>query len=300
MSDKVLKRAVLALGYFDSVHAGHRKVIEAARELADKEGCELVVFTFKGNLNAMLLKDNPKFVYNHLERQEIFNEMGCIDEIYFASTDTNFLGTAKLAFLNKLNKKYDVAGYVCGKDYRFGLFAKGTVEDLAKYAKSKNQQLVVVDDVTSEDGKKISTSLIKKLLLAGDVKKANKLLCRSYSISGTVKEDRGVGSTIGYPTANLKIEKDKQPLKDGVYAGRVTVGDVTYRAIINFGPRPTFDVNDKMIEAHLLDFNGNIYGEKITVYFDAFIREIQKFISPEKLKEQLDNDIEEVRQGKYD
>lgn len=300
MSDKVLKRAVLALGYFDSVHAGHRKVIKAARELADKSGCELVVFTFKGNLNAMLLKDNPKFVYNHLERQEIFNEIGCIDEIYFASADINFLGTAKLAFLNKLNKKYDIVGYVCGKDYRFGLFAKGNVDDLAKYAKGKNQQLVVVDDVMDEEGKKISTTGIKKLLLSGDVKKANKLLCRSYSISGTVKEDRGVGTTIGCPTANLKLDKDKQPLKDGVYAGRVTVGDATYRAVINFGPRPTFDVNDKMLEAHLLDFNGNIYGEKITVYFDAFIREIQKFVSPEKLKEQLDNDIEEVRQGKYD
>lgn len=299
MSDKVLKKAVVALGYFDSVHKGHRKVIEEARKLADAKGCELAVFTFKGNLKAMLSGERDKCVYNASEREEILRSLGA-DDIYFAPVDFGFLSLGKLAFLNKLNKKYDVQGYVCGRDYKFGKFASGNVDDLAKYAEGKQQPLIVVDDVTDADGKKISTSRVKRLLSEGNAKKAADMLGRSFSITGVVKEDRGVGSSLGCPTANLKIERDKQPLKDGVYAGRVTVKGKTYRAVVNFGPRPTFDVNDKMLEAHLLDFNENIYGEKITVYFDAYIREIQKFVSPEKLKEQLEKDIKEVGEGKYD
>ncbi len=299
MSDKVIKKAVLALGYFDSVHKGHREVIARARALADETGAELVVFTFKGNLKAMLSGDKDKYVYAPQERESIYKSLGA-DEIYYAPVDFGFLSLGKLAFLNKMCKKYDVAGYVCGKDYKFGKFASGNVDDLAKYADGKNQKLIVVDDVTDAEGKKISTSRIKKLLNDGNVKKAAELLGESYFVTGTVKEDRGVGTQIGCPTVNLKIETAKQHVKDGVYAGRVTVGDKTYRAVINFGPRPTFDVNDKMLEAHILDFNENIYGEKITVYFDAYIREIQKFVSPEKLKEQLDTDIKEVGEGKYD
>ena len=299
MSDKDLKKAVIALGYFDSVHLGHRKVLAEARSLADGCGAELVAFTFKGNLKAMLTGEKDKCVYAPAEREELLKQAGA-DEVYFAPVDFSFLSLGKLAFLNKMNKRFDIAGYVCGKDYRFGKFAAGTVDDLARYAESRSQTLVVVDDVTDSDGRKISTSRIKRLLAGGDVKTAARLLGRSFSVSGTVKEDRGVGSEIGCPTANLKIEKDKQRLKDGVYAGRVTVKGKTYRAVINYGPRPTFDVNDKMLEAHILDFSDDIYGEIITVFFDAYIREIQKFASPEKLKEQLDEDIARTGEGKYD
>lgn len=299
MSDKVLKKAVLALGYFDSVHKGHCRVISEAKKTAEELGAELVVFTFKGNLKAMLSGEKDKCVYTIEEREKLLKEFGA-NEIYYAPVDFGFLSLGKLAFLNKINKKYEIVAYVCGKDYKFGKFASGNTDDLIKYADGKSQKVIVVEDVISADGKKVSTSRIKRLLAEGNVKAASELLGRSYSFSGLVKEDRGVGSALGVPTANIKIEKDKQPVKDGVYAGKADIKGKLYRAVINFGPRPTFDVNDKMVEAHILDFNENIYGEKIVVYFDAYLREIQKFVSPEKLKEQLDTDIKEVKEGKYD
>lgn len=297
MLDDDRKKVVIALGYFDSVHLGHRKVISESIRLAKEKSASAVVFTFKGNLKAMLTGEKEKCVYNVQEREKLLMGLG-IDEIYFAPVDFSFLSLGKLAFLNKTNKKYDIIGYVCGADYKFGKFASGDVDDLKRYADGKDQIVLVVDEVV-DDGKKISTTLIKKLLANGEVKRARKLLGRSFSVSGEVREDRGVGTTIGCPTANLKIAKDKQPVKDGVYAGRVLVENEMYNAVINYGPRPTFDISDKMLEAHLLNFEGNLYGKEITVFFDDYIREIQKFVSAEKLKEQLEHDIQEVGEGKY-
>lgn len=289
MSGKNLTPTVVALGYFDSVHLGHRRVIETAKSLAEELSATTTVFTFGGNLRAMLSRRDDKFVYSLSERKDIFKEMG-VENVYVQPVDFNFLSTGKLAFLNMLNRKFNIKGYVSGADYKFGKFAKGTVEDLQKFAEANSQAYKIVDTL-EEDGKKVSTSRIKLLLSSGDVKSAAALLGRPYSVSGIVVKDRGVGTALGFPTANLKLEKNKQPVKEGVYAGHVFIDGEKHGAIINFGARPTFGNTDICIEAHIADFNGDLYDKNITLFFDNYIREIRKFFSEEELKKQLNADL---------
>ena len=293
MLDNVNKPTVIALGYFDSVHLGHQKLITSAKEYADANGCTLTVFTFKGNLKAMLGLEQDKCVYLAKERQLLLKELGA-DEIYFAPISKTFLATGKLAFLNKLNKKYNIKAYFTGDDYTFGAFGKGDIKYLTEYAKSHNQEHVIVDTFTYMQDK-VSTTLVKKALVKGDIKGANALLGRNYSITSKVIKDRKVGTKIGFPTANLLIENDKIQLKEGVYAGKIKVLNKEYLAIINYGARPTFEVDKKVIEAHLIDFDGNLYGKEITVQFTDFLREIVKFDNELELKEQLKKDLLKVK-----
>ena len=284
---------VIALGYFDSVHVGHRKVIEKGVNLSKQLNCKPVVFTFDGNLRSAIGKGDEKFVYTTSERKTIFQEMGVCD-VFYAPVTKEFLGLSHGEFLQYVNQVFNVKGYVCGKDFRFGKGGEGNVDYLSEYAKAKGQRLEIADILMAGE-KKISTSLIKELLSSGDVSSANKLLGKNYFITGNVFEDRKVGSKIGFPTVNIKIDKDKQCLKNGVYHGAILISGEWKKAVINYGARPTFDLNDKLIEAHVIDFNGDLYGESLTVRFDGFLREIQKFVSVEQLKNQLEKDVEKVK-----
>ncbi|MBO4251549.1 MAG: riboflavin biosynthesis protein RibF [Clostridia bacterium] len=297
MSGKDQTPTVVALGYFDSVHLGHRKVIEAAKTLADELSASVTVFTFGGNLRAMLSRRDDKFVYSLEERRDILREMG-VENIYVQPVDFNFLSMGKLAFINMLNRKFNIKGYVSGVDYKFGKFAKGTTEDIKKFAEANSQVYRIVDTLT-EDGKKVSTSRIKTMLSSGDIKGANILLDRPFSVSGTVVKDRGVGRTLGYPTANIKLDKNKQTVKEGVYAGHAFVDGTRYGAVINFGSRPTFGGTEVVLETHIVGFDGDLYGKSLTVYFDNYIREIRKFFSEEDLKKQLAADISSIEKNEY-
>lgn len=297
MSDN--KKTVIALGYFDSVHLGHRIVIESARRYADEHNASLLVFTFGDNLRALLTGNDEKIVYTEKERLVIYKSLGA-DDVYFAPVNFNFLSLGKLAFLNMINRKYDVLAYFCGEDYKFGKFAKGTTEDLKRFAKEKGQECIIVETVKANTIGKISTTVIKRMLKSGDVKSANLLLKEAYSVTGVVFEDRKVGHEIGFPTINVKLPKEKLHLKDGVYAGRITLDGKEYRTMINYGARPTFRLNEKLIEAHILDYSGELYGLEVTLKFDAFLRDIYKFSNAESLKKQLEQDLDVVRSTNYD
>ncbi len=295
MSDR---KTVIALGYFDSVHRGHRIVMQKARQIAEKVNSRLVVFTFKGNLKKELLGDGEKCIYLASEREKIIKELG-VEEVYFAPVDKEFLSLDKKSFLDFLNENFDISCYVSGEDYRFGNKGLGNQDFLMEYAKSRGQEYIVCQ-TESYLGEKISTTRIKESLKNGEIKKANQMLGRPYSLTGKVFEDRKIGRKLGFPTVNIAIENDKFRLKDGVYKGNVSLDGVKYNAIINYGARPTFELDNKLIEAHIIDFNGNLYGREITLNFDAFMREIIKFGSESQLKKQLETDLKMVKEGKYD
>jgi riboflavin kinase/FMN adenylyltransferase len=298
MLDKEKMPTVLALGYFDSVHVGHRKVIEKAKEYAVSHGAMLTVVTFGGNLRAVLSGAQDKTVYLTKERKELLKQAGA-DEVYFAPVSANFLSKGKLAYLNMLNKKYKVICYVCGDDYRFGKSGKGNTQDIVRYAKSHNQHSIILD-IEKDCGKKISTSYIKELLTSGNVKKANRLLGIPYFVTGKVFEDRKVGRDLGFPTLNVKIDSEKHSLKNGVYSGHIYIDGKKHKTIINYGCRPTFDLCEKLVEAHVLDFNGNLYGKEVKLYFDEFMRDIQKFLSADELKNQLQKDLNAIKERSDD
>jgi riboflavin kinase/FMN adenylyltransferase len=298
MSDKTNYPVVLALGYFDSVHKGHKKVIDSAKERADKIGAKLVVVTFGGNLKALTSNAKEKVVYTATEREKLYRDLG-VDEVYFAPTDKEFLAMSGVEFLDLLNAKYQVDSYFSGEDYRFGKSGVCTVNDLSTYAENKGQGCFIVQLMTF-DGEKISTTAVKERLTNGDLKGANYMLGRPYSVTGVVFEDRKVGKTLGFPTVNLKLDKRKHHIKDGVYFGRTEVFGKTYKAIINYGARPTFDLTEKLVEAHLVDFDGELYGMELTLYFDDYMRDIIKFSNAEELKEQLKIDLKIAKEKNYD
>ena len=236
-------RVVIALGYFDCVHKGHRKVIGGAFALAEKLNAKPVVFTFDGNLKGAIKGETERNVYTTSERMIILNEMG-VKDVYCAPIDKEFLLLGAKEFLEKLNSELNIVGYVTGDDYRFGHKGKGDVEFLKKYANENSQQVVVTNTQTI-DGLRISTSLIKELLTKGDVKRANYLLDRNYSITGEVVKDRRVGTSMGFPTININVENQKHLIKNGVYYGNVIVDGKKYKSIINYGNRPTFNLDER-------------------------------------------------------
>ena len=296
MLDK--QKTVIALGCFDSVHLGHQKVIKTAKKHADENGLTLTVFTFSGNLKAIINNSEEKNVYLPFERETLLKNLGA-DHIYFAPITKEFLSTDRKVFLDELNKKYDISCYVSGVDYTFGAFGKGDAQYLTDYAKSHNQKHIVVETLNMFD-EKISTTLIKEHLNNGEIDKANALLGRPFSVSGKVVKDRQVGKKLGFPTANLKLENDKICVKDGVYVGKTKVDGKEYLSIVNCGNRPTFNVDARVIESHLIDFDGDIYGKQIEICFLEYLRDIKKFESKIKLIEQLSIDIEKAKEKNYD
>jgi len=142
-----------------------------------------------------------------------------------------------------------------------------------------------------QDGQKISSTLVRKLLMQNQVEKANTLLSQPYFVTGVVENGRKVGRTLNFPTANLKISAQKL-LPVGVYAGRAVVGRQSYPAIVNVGAKPTFDLQHNSVEAHLIGFDGNLYGATLTVELTKFLRPVKKFDSKEQLANQLKMDVE--------
>ncbi len=297
MLDKQIKPTVIALGYFDSVHLGHQKVILKAKEIANTRNLSLVVFTFSGNLKGVIDGDDKCVFLSH-ERQKFLTSLGA-DEIYFAEPTKEFLSTDRKDFLDDLNKKYNISHYVSGEDYSFGAFGKGDAKYLTEYAKNNKQEHIIVETLLVKK-QKISTTLVKSLLENGNIKGANTLLGRNYSITGKVIKDRQVGTKLGFPTANIILDKDKFCLRDGVYAGKVVLENKEYYAIINYGARPTFDLEQKLLEVHIIDFCGDLYNKEIEVLFLDFIRDIKKFDSIDDLKAQLKADLTATKEGKYD
>ena len=291
------QNTVLALGYFDSVHIGHRAVLKEAVVLAEKLSATVTVVTFRGNLKAALKKGERTFVYSYSERKELLKSAGA-DEIWFAPVSEKFLSLSKTEFLDLLNEKFSVCGYCCGKDYRFGVNGEGDAEFLKTYAEFKAQKVEILEGVMV-GGVKVSTSRVKELLESGDVASANKLLVKPYFRRSVVITGEGVGKTLGYPTANLREEKGRQPIKCGVYFGRAEVDGISYKAVINYGNAPTFDRKNRILEAHLIDFNGNLYGKEITVFFYGYLRDIKKFSDAEELKDMLVSDTEKAKNTVY-
>lgn len=283
---------VLCLGGFDSIHKGHRKVINKACEIKFERHLNLAVMTFDDESDAIDKFKSVVFTLN--ERVHILESLN-VDEIISVKFSSEFANKEPTEFLNEIVDNRLIATFVCGKDYTFGRFKKGNVALLKSFCNQKNIELIVSDFEREDPENKISTAIIKEALKNGDIEKANKYLGTEYFITGKVIHGREVGRTIGFPTANIEIPLQKAPLKEGVYATTVQVKGKTYHAITNYGKAPTFGVERILLESYLAGFNGDIYNEDIKVNFKTFIRGVVKFDNPEQLIKQLKEDLKVIR-----
>lgn len=296
-NNKHSKNIVLALGFFDSVHIGHKHLIGKMLELKGKMSAESAIFTFINSPFELIRKDT-KEILNFDERCDVFKKLG-IDNVIYAKMDNEFMSLERDAFLDILTSNYNIKGIVCGSDYTYGKGAGGNVVSLSNYCKQHDIKLIV-DDLLYVDGVKVSSTSIREFIQKGDIESVNKLLGNRYFIEGEVIHCAGRGRHLGFPTANVMIPDTKIALQSAVYQTIVTVNGKRYKAITNVGERPTFSEDAYIIESYLDGFDDDIYGEKITIEFVKKLRKIVKFNTKEELIKQLEKDKATLREMNYD
>ena len=270
--------AAMLLGGFDGLHLGHRRLLSCAKE----SGLPVGLMTIVG-----CKEDNNLFTF--AEREEIFQKAGA--DFVFELPFMEIKDLSPEDFLLLLQREFAPKLYVCGEDFRFGAKAAGTPRIIEQATQVRVETLPLVE----VEGKKVSSSYVKTLLKEGEIEKANDFLTHPFFLMGQVYEDRKIGRTLGFPTANIAYPKEKYPLKIGVYETRVCVDGKAYKGITNYGARPTFADETVVTETYLDGFDGDLYGKTLKVEFIRFLREVQKFDGADGLKKQLQQDIERVR-----
>ncbi len=288
------KGYMLALGFFDCLHLGHRALMANLCASADFYNLIPAVFTFDDNFFKALGK-KEKTVYTLDERIDILeNECG-VNNVFVGAPSKDFLALSGDEFLSYL-ETINVRGVMTGVDFRFGKNAEYGIDELAKWGTPRHV-ICMIQPMLTDFNKKISSRDIRKYLENGEVNTANSLLGGRYYVCAEVVHGKGLGATYGLPTANLDVNENKLLPLDGVYDTRVKVGNSWFKGVTNVGSCPTFDYHKRTVETHILDFDEDIYGEIIRVEFVERLRCVVKFNSLEELKAQIHNDILKVRES---
>jgi riboflavin kinase / FMN adenylyltransferase len=284
--------AVVTSGTFDGVHLGHQKIIRRIREIARKIQGETVLITFWPHPRLVLYPNEHdlRLLSTFEEKANLLRQFG-IDHLVTIPFTQEFSQLSSEEFIRSvLIDKIQTKKLVIGYDHRFGKNREGSFEYLKEHSSDFGFEL---EEISRQDVEDIgvSSTKIRKALELGDVKTASNYLGRPYELNGLVVKGQQIGRSIGFPTANIHIPNDYKLIPhDGVYAVEAKVEGILYKAMLNIGNRPTVDGSKKTVEAHLFDFQGDLYNKLITVYFREFIREEKKFKSLEALKNQLFQD----------
>lgn len=281
----------IALGTFDGVHVGHRKIIERVVETARTRNGTSVVFTFEPHPRAVLKPDRPlPTITTDEEKRAIMASLG-VDVLFTLPFDNEVAKLSPVDFVCDILVKLVRPGLiVVGPNYTFGHLGKGTPELLQKLGE-KFGIGVEIEPPVFVDGQMVSSTLIRKLINRGEITKANELLQRCFALSGEVVYGDGRGRGLGFPTANVALLPTTLMPADGAYAVKVLVGTRQYLGVANIGHNPTFKVNQRRLEVHILDFNAPLYGQTITVNFVQRIRDERVFAHVNELISQIDQDI---------
>ncbi|AMA72711.1 MULTISPECIES: bifunctional riboflavin kinase/FAD synthetase [Aneurinibacillus] len=286
---------VLAMGYFDGVHVGHRRVIQKAIDIAKSLGVKSAVMTFDPHPREVLGQSGyTQYLTPIDEKLEQMKKMG-VDIAYVVYFDISFAAIYPEDFIDEFLVQLCPKHVVVGFDYTFGHRGKGTAITLKEHANGRYGVEVIAP--VNRFGEKISSTLIREYLYSGKIVEATQFLGRPYRVRGTVVHGEKRGRTIGFPTANIQLSAPYIVPRNGVYGVRVELEDKTYYGVMNVGIKPTFENErkEKSLEVHLFDFAGDIYGKAIEVEFWFFIREEQKFSSVDALVVQIHEDVETVK-----
>jgi riboflavin kinase/FMN adenylyltransferase len=287
---------VATVGNFDGVHLGHAAIVRRLVEMAGRLGLPSVVLTFDPHPATILRPEAaPQPLTTPARRAELLLGLG-VDAVLVQPVDERFVAIGAEAFYTQLlRERLAVRGLVEGVDFRFGAGRHGTIDMLADLCRSDGIELAVVGPVEHE-GQPVSSSRLRRLIAAGDVADAHALLTAPYRCTGSVIEGAKRGRTLGFPTANLGGLATLAP-GEGVYAGRVTIapGAEVWPAAVHIGPNVSFGETAVSIEAHLIGFEGDLYGCTLHVDFLERLRETRRFAAVAELVEQLADDVRRAR-----
>jgi riboflavin kinase / FMN adenylyltransferase len=288
-----IKNPVVTIGSFDGVHLAHQKIIEQVKQIAQSTDGQSVIITFYPHPRTVLPNADGldlRLLQTLDERLEALEKAG-IDHVIIIPFTAEFSNISSEAFTEKvlvdgLKTKKLVIGY----DHRFGKDRTGGFEFLKSNEARFGFEVIEIER-QKVDNQTISSSKIRKALLDGEILVANELLGRNFSMEGIVVKGKQLGRTIGFPTANIRIEeKQKIVPRDGVYVVKATVNNQTYGGMLNIGFRPTVGGLDRTIETNIFEFNEEIYDQKLKLEIIDFIRFEKKFASIDELKNQLHQD----------
>lgn len=290
---------VLALGFFDGIHKGHRKVIQTAKAMAESHGYKLAVMSFNQHPSVIFQNVSPesiRYLSPESRKAELLEELG-VDLFYIVDFTKEFASLTPQEFVDQyivgLHTKIVVAGF----DYTYGKRDIANMRVLPEYSKNRFTIITIPEQRNSKG--KISSTAIRAALLNGNVAEANKLFGYDYVMEGKVVHGFGRGGKkLGYPTANIEVSNDTFLLKNGVYIVEMNVDRNWIPGMASIGFNPTFnDVTKITIEVHLLDFNKDIYDKVVKVKWLYYLRDELKFDSLEALMVQLKDD--ELMTRKY-
>ncbi|HBH02279.1 MAG TPA: hypothetical protein DDZ42_10230 [Candidatus Rokubacteria bacterium] len=285
----------VALGVFDGIHLGHRAILGRAVELARARGLEGVACTFDPHPMEVLQPGRAPLPLTTLaDRLALIGGTGITTTVVIAFT-REVSGMEPEAFVESvLLGVLRAREVVVGFNHRFGRAARGDARLLEALGPRLGLGVHVVPP-TTVDGVGVSSSEIRAALAQGDLQRAARLLGRDYTVGGEVVHGAGRGQSLGFPTANIRAELPL-PLPAGVYVGRADIGSAAYTAVVNIGVRPTFGDSTSAVEAHLLDFSGDLYGRRMRLTFLRRLREERRFPSVEALRAQIAVDVASARE----
>jgi len=292
-----ISSSVITLGNFDGVHLGHKNLIDnLITESKKKDDTVSLLITFNPHTqNILSHNNNLELITLHKDKIELLNEYG-IDYISIIDFDNNFSKLSAEEFIELIIHKYNPESIIIGYDSKFGYKGKGDYLFLKEYLSQRNIN-IYQNKPYSLNAKIIKSSLIKNLIINGDIKTVNKYLGRRFAISGRIIKGDKIGHSLGFPTANLSLEDTQQIIpKVGVYSVNLFFDNVEYKALCNIGHRPTFFENGKLsIESYIIDYDKlNLYDEKVDIKFNFYIREEKTFENKEDLIKQINKDIQVI------
>jgi len=287
--------AVVTVGSFDGIHLGHREVLATVMARAEAEGRAAVAVTFEPHPAAVVRPDAaPLRLTTGPEREELLAQSG-LDYALFLRFDREMARWSPEEFVRRVVvERCQCRLLVIGPDHHFGRDREGGEAVLRELGRSLGFEVVVVPPVELE-GAVVSSTRIRGLLDAGDLAGAAQCLGRPYAVSGVVQRGEARGRQLGVPTANLAVPATKQLPPDGVYAVRVEWGGGVAEGMLNQGTRPTFNDGRRLLEAHLFDFAGDLYGRTLRITWVRQLREVRKFDSMVALQDQLERDRQAAR-----
>lgn len=295
------ERAVMTIGAYDGVHVGHRAVIAHVRERAASLGAKSVVVTFDQHPAAVVRPESaPKLLTTLDQKLELLASTG-VDATVVARFDENQARETPVDFISRVViGALHAQAVIVGIDFRFGHMRQGNITLLREMGERHDFTCEPIVLLPRADGvdEPVSSTAIRRALAGGEIDTATRMLGRPHEVRGTVATGDQRGRTIGFPTANVQIPAGICLPSDGVYAGVYRRPDGSeYVTAINLGRRPTFytHADQSLLEAYLLDFEGDLYGESASVQFLAFLRSERQFGGVDELREQLQHDIEHAR-----
>ena len=287
---------ILVGGTFDGLHLGHQALIRRAQEEAQQCGGEVVVMTFDQHPAALLRPDKaPRLITTISQKKQLLEKLG-VKWLLLLPFDEALAATPAEQFINELVSVSKNLKAICvGASWSFGQGGKGNLALLRQLGEHLHFSVITIEPI-QVTASIVSSTRIRQAVALGNLDEVAACLGRRYALSGLVVRGEGRGKTLGFPTANLDVENQQLP-PNGVYAIQAQVRGFSYQGVANIGVRPTVEVENapRTIEVHLLDFQGDLYGEEIALELVIYLREEKKFPSLEALRTQIQLDVEKAR-----